>query len=212
MVRGPGNPSFLTPLQESELRRKQAQAQIRDAEKRKVVFDADPSPDAEITSEAIDPEAPLGVMDDEGNIVATPTDALRGQGQRAISRERVIDVGYVEKCVVDVRELVCTLLQPQPIIVTLFQALSSDGIGIEKTQPLPLTQPMGEEGTEEDSGPVLMTQASALAGISHGVETQVLKNMFDSLPPSSQTMESEMLGPSAFHIRTRSDLTRFRRP
>jgi len=53
-------------------------------------------------------------MDDEGNIVTTPMDAstaVRGQGQR------VIDVGYVEKCAADVRELVCTLLQSQPIIV-----------------------------------------------------------------------------------------------
>lgn len=167
-----------------------------------------------ITSEAIDPEAPLGVMDDEGNIVVTPTDAntaVGGQGQRAISRERIIDAGHVEKCVTDVRELVCTLFQLQSIIVTLFQALSSDGVGIEKTQPLPPTQQMGEEEIEEGSGPVPMTQASALAGISHGVETQILKTMFDSLPPSSQIMELEMLGPSVFRTRIRGDLTRFRR-
>jgi hypothetical protein len=112
MVRGPGVPSFLTPLQESELRRKQTEAQIRDAEDRKVVFGADPSPDTEITSEVVDPDAPLGIMDDEGNIVANPTDASTAVGksdQRAISKERIIDAGHVEKCVTDVRELVCAL-------------------------------------------------------------------------------------------------------
>lgn len=113
-VRGPGIPSFLTPLQETELRRKQAEAQIRDAEKRNVVFDVDPSPDAEITSEVIDPEVPLGFMDGEGNIVTSPIDAstaVSKLGQRAISKERIIDAGHVQKCVTDVRELVCTLFQ-----------------------------------------------------------------------------------------------------
>ena len=87
---------------------------MRDSEKRKVIFDADPSPDAEITSEAIDPEVPLGVMDDEGNIVIKPTGVNTGIGefdQRAISKERIIDAGHVEKCVTDVRELVCTLFE-----------------------------------------------------------------------------------------------------
>lgn len=75
-----------------------------------MVFDADPSSDAEITSEVVDPEVPLGVMDDEGNIVANPTDVSTAVGisdQRAISKERIIDAGHVEKCVTDVRELVC---------------------------------------------------------------------------------------------------------
>ena len=213
-VHRPGVPSFLTSLQESELRRKQAEIQIRDADKRKVVFDVDPSLDAETTSEVIDPEVPLGVMDDEGNIVANPTDASTVVGksdQRAISKERIIDAGHVEKCVTDVRELVCTPFQSQPIVVTIFQALSSHGVGIEKTQPLPPTQPMDDEGVE-GSGPVLMTQASALAGVSHGVETRILKNMFDSLPPSSQIIGSEMLGSSVFRVRAESDLTRFPRP
>jgi len=168
-----------------------------------VVFDADPSSDAEITNEVVDLEVPLGVMDDEGNIVANPTDASMAVGksdQGAISKERIIDAGHVEKCVTDVRELVCTLLQSQPIAVTFFQALSSHGVGIEKTQPLPPTQPMNDGGIEE-SDPVLMTQASALAGVSRGVETQILRNMFDSLPPSSQIIESEMLGSSVFRIR-----------
>ena len=65
---------------------------------------------------------------------------------------------------------------------------------------------MSDGGFEEDSGEVSMTQGSALAGISHGVETQVLKNMFDSLPPSSQVVGSEMLGSSAFTVRVGSDL------
>jgi len=162
-----------------------------------VVFDADPSPDAEITSEVIDLEVPLGVMDDQGNIVANPTNASTVIGrsdQRATSEERVIYAGHVEKCVTDVRELVCTLFRSQPIVVTFFQALSSHEVGIERTQPLPLTQPMDDEGAGEGSGTVLMSQASTLAGVSHGVETQILKNMFDSLPPSSQIIESEMLG------------------
>lgn len=113
-VRGPGTPSLLTPLQESELRKKQADAQIRDAEDRKVVFDADPSPDAEITSEVIDPDVPLGVMDDEGNIVTDPADvraAVGNSDQRAISMERIIHAGHAEKCVTDVRELVGALFQ-----------------------------------------------------------------------------------------------------
>lgn len=196
-VRGPGVPSSLTSLQESELRRKQAEAQITDAEQRKVVFDADPSPDAEITSEVIDLEVPLGVMDDEGNIVANPTDASTVVGrsdQGATPKERIVDAGHVGKFVTDVRELVRTLFQSQPIVVMFFQALSSHEVAIEKTQPLPPTQPMGGEGAEEGPGTVLMTQASALAGVSHGVETQILKNIFDSLPPSSQIVESEMLG------------------
>ena len=113
-VRGPGIPSFLTPLQESELRRKQAEAQIRDAEKRKVIFEADPSLAAEITREVIDPEVPLGVMDNEGNIVTKPMDvtpAVVTSGGRVVSEERIIDAGHVEKCVTDVRELVGNLLQ-----------------------------------------------------------------------------------------------------
>ena len=180
-----------------------------------MVFDADPSPDAEITSEVIDPEVPLGIMDDEGNIVANPTDTSTAVGesdQRAISKEKIIDAGHVEKCVTDVRELVCILLQSQPIVVTFFQALSSHGVGVEKTQPLPPTQPMNDEGIEEESDQIIMTQASSLAGVSHGVETQILKNMFGSLPPSSQIIGSEMLGSSVFPIEIESDLIRFHRP
>ena len=86
-----------------------------------MVFDADPSPDAEITSEAIDPEVPLGVMDDEGNIVADLTDvsmAVDTSGQRATPKERMIDAGHVEKCVTDVRELVGNLFQAQaPVVI-----------------------------------------------------------------------------------------------
>lgn len=104
-VGAPGAPSLLTPLQESEFRRKQAEAQIRDAETRNIVFDADPSPDAEITSEMVDPDVPLGIMDEDGNIVANPAD-VRISDQSAFSQERIIDVGYTEKCVKDVRELV----------------------------------------------------------------------------------------------------------
>ena len=77
-----------------------------------MVFDADPSPDADITSEAIDPEVPLGVMDDEGNIITNPTNAsmaLGASGQRTNPKERIIDAGHVEKCVTDVRELVSKL-------------------------------------------------------------------------------------------------------
>jgi len=80
-----------------------------DAEERKVVFDADPSPDAEITSEVIDPDVPLGVMDDEGNIIAHSTGvgmAVGASGQTVTPKERIIDAGQVEKCVTDVRELV----------------------------------------------------------------------------------------------------------
>ncbi|KAF9645068.1 DNA-binding protein [Thelephora ganbajun] len=211
-VRGPGIPSFLTPLQESELRRKQAEAQIRDAEKRKIVFDADPSPDTEITSEVIDPEVPLGVMDDEGNVVTNPTDVSTAVGkfaQRAISKERIIDAGHAEKYVTDVRELVGNFSRSRVAVVTSAQARSSYELGIGKTQTLPPTQPMSEEGIEGELGPVPTTQAATLAGISHGVETQVLKNMFDSLPPSSQINESEMLGSSVFHIRMKNDLKGF---
>lgn len=74
-----------------------------------MVFDADPSSDAEITSEAIDPDAPLGIMDDNGNIVAYPAGASTADGipgQKVLSKERIIDVGHAEKCVTDVRELV----------------------------------------------------------------------------------------------------------
>ncbi|KAF9789652.1 HORMA-domain-containing protein [Thelephora terrestris] len=180
MARAPGIPSFPTPLQEAEFRRKQAEAQLRDAEQRKVVFDADPSPVAEITSEVVDPGVPLGVMDDDGNIVASPTDlttVVAVAGQKAPSKEKIVDVGHAEKCVTDVRELVRSLHE----------------VGVERTQVLPSTQPMSGEGAEEGSGSILLTQASALAGMSQGVETQVLKNMFDSLPPSSQIVESEML-------------------
>lgn len=53
---------------------------------------------------------------------------------------------------------------------------------------------MNEGGIEEDSGAAPVTQISTLAGISHGIETQILKKMFDSLPPSSQVDESEILG------------------
>jgi len=214
-VHGPGIPSFLTPLQESELRRKQTEAQIRDAENRKVFFDADPSPDAEITSEVIDPEGPLGIMDNEGNIVTNPTGSsttVGRSGQRPIPKERVIDAGHAEKHITDVRELVGALLQSRFIVVTLPQAFSSHEAGIEKTQALPPTQPMSIEGIEEGLDPVLMTQAPTLAGISHGVETQILKKMFDSLPPSSQPIESEMLGSSVSRIRIEYDLIRFHRP
>jgi hypothetical protein len=197
MAGGPGIPSFLTPLQESEFRRKQTQAQIEDAEKRKVRFDADPSLDAEITSVVIDPEAPLGVMGGEGNIVSNPTDegAIVGASdRRTTSKERIIDAGQVEKCATDVRELVGNVFLSQAIIVTFVQAGSSHRLGMEKTQVLPLTQPMSDEGIENDLHPVPTTQASTLAGISHGVETQILSNMFNSLPPSSQINESEILG------------------
>lgn len=74
--------------------------------------------------------------------------------------------------------------------------------GIEKTQVLPLTQPISGEEIEGRSSLALPTQASALSGISGGVETQILKNMFDSLPPSSQIPESEMLGLSNPYLRT----------
>lgn len=114
MTRGPGVPSFLTPLQESELRKKQAETQIRDADQRKVVFSADPSPDAEITSGAIDSEMPLGLMNEVGDIVANPTDVTRAveiSGQKVFS-ERIIDAGHVEKCVTDVRELVGSFFMP----------------------------------------------------------------------------------------------------
>jgi hypothetical protein len=77
-------------------------------------------------------------------------------------------------------------------VMTFVQVRPSHEAGIEKTQVLPPTQPMDDEGTEE--APILATQASALAGVSHGVETQVLRNMFDGLPPSSQIVDSEMLG------------------
>ena len=174
-----------------------------------MVFDADPSPDAEITSEVIDPEVPLGIMDDEGNIVTSPTDssmAVGKSGQRPISKERIIDAGHAEKHITDVRELVGTSFRSRLIVVTFFQALSSHEIGIEKTQALSQTQPMGVEEIE-GLDPVLMTQDDpTLAGISHGVETQILKNMFDSLPPSSQPIGSEMLGSSFSRIRIERDL------
>jgi hypothetical protein len=116
-ARGPVIPSLLTPLQESEFRRKQAEAQIRDAETRTVVFDADPSPDAEITSEAIDPEVPLGIMDEDGNIVANPTD-VEISNQKAFTQERIIDAGLFEKCATDVRELVSSFFRSQVIVAT----------------------------------------------------------------------------------------------
>ena len=191
MAGGPGIPSFLTPFQESEFRRKQTEAQIEDAEKRKVRFDADPSLDAEITSMVIDPEAPLGVMGgdptDEGAIVGA-------SDRRTTSEERIIDAGQVEKCATDVRELVGNVFLSRATIVTIVQAGSSHRLGMEKTQVLPPTQPMSDEGIEDDLHPVPTTQASTLAGISHGVETQILSNMFNSLPPSSQINESEILG------------------
>lgn len=71
---------------------------------------------------------------------------------------------------------------------------------------------MGDERVGEGVGPVLQTQASALAGISHGVETQVLKNVFDSLPPSSEIVESEMLGMSVSKFQARCGLNSFHRP
>ena len=70
---------------------------------------------------------------------------------------------------------------------------------------------MSDEGIE-GSDPVLQTQASALAGISHGVETYIFKNMFDSLPPSSQIIDSEMLGSSDTYIRIKIELIRLHRP
>lgn len=97
-------------------------------------------------------------------------------------------------------------------VVTIVQAGPSHEVGMEETQVLPLTQQMDDEGIEEAFDPVLTTQTSTLAGISHGVETQILKNMFDSLPPSSQVNDSEMLGSVALYIRTESDLIRFHRP
>jgi len=78
------------------------------------VFDADPSSAAGITSEAIDPEIPLSIMGDDGNIVPNPADSTTAtgvSGQKAASNERVIDAGHVEKCVTDFRELVCPFLQ-----------------------------------------------------------------------------------------------------
>jgi len=66
---------------------------------------------------------------------------------------------------------------------------------VEQTQVIPPTQPMSDVGTREDLDPVpLITQGSTFAGISHGVETQILRNAFGSLPPSSQINDSEMLG------------------
>ena len=83
---------------------------------------------------------------------------------------------------------------------------------MEKTQVLPSTQPMSDEGSREGLDQVpLMTQSSTLAGISHGVETQILRNAFGSLPPSSQINDSEMLG-SVIRMRTEIDLIRFHRP
>ena len=87
------------------------------------------------------------------------------------------------------------------------QARSPHEPGVETTQVLPPTQPMSEVGTEGSQ--VYITQPSALAGISHGVETQVLRNMFNSLPPSSQIIESEMLGPSPSRVSTQNVLILF---
>ena len=79
--------------------------------------------------------------------------------------------------------------------MTIVQAGPSHEVGIEKTQVLPPTQPMSDDGNGDGLDPLpLMTQSSTLAGISHGVETQILKNAFGSLPPSSQINDSEMLG------------------
>ena len=83
---------------------------------------------------------------------------------------------------------------------------------MEKTQTLALTQPMSGEGIEDSLDPVPMIRASTLAGISHGVETQILKNMFNSLPPSSQVNDSEMLGSTVLYIRIEIGLIRFYRP
>ena len=94
--------------------------------------------------------------------------------------------------------------------MTFIQAGSSHEAVMEKTQVLPPTQPMGDEGTREGLDPVSMTQSSTLAGISHGVGTQILRNAFGSLPPSSQINESEMLG-SVICMGTDIDLTRFHR-
>lgn len=137
---GPGIPTFLTPLQESEFRRKQAETQIRDAEERNVVFDADPSPDAEITSEMIDPEVPLGILDDEGNIVVDPTDvttAIGTPGQRERPKERIIDAGHVEKCVTDVRELVGNFFQSKVMVVTFSRLVRPMGLTWKRRRPCP---------------------------------------------------------------------------
>jgi len=65
-------------------------------------------------------------------------------------------------------------------VVTFVQARSPQEAGVETTQVLPPTQEMSDDRIGESLGLVLQTQASALAGISHGVETQILENMFDS--------------------------------
>ena len=85
---------------------------MRDAAKRRVVFDADPSPDAEIMNEAIDPGSPLGIMDQVENIVGNPTDVTRAvgiPGQKTIPEGRIVDAGQVEECAMDIRELVGSL-------------------------------------------------------------------------------------------------------
>lgn len=97
-------------------------------------------------------------------------------------------------------------------VVTFVQACSSYEIDMEKTQTLPSTQPMNDEGTEEGLEPVPVTQTSTLAGISHGVKTQILRNMVDSLPPSSQMNESEMLGLSILYTLAGNDLIQPHRP
>ena len=94
---------------------------MRDADERKVVFDADPSPDVEITSQAIDPEVPLGIMDEGGNIAPNPTEVARTigiSGQKATPEERIIDAGHAEKRITDVRELVGFLFLSQVVFTT----------------------------------------------------------------------------------------------
>lgn len=77
------------------------------------MFEADPSPHSEITSNATDLETPLGIMDDDGNILTNPTHmarAVRLSTQGAFLAERIINAGRIENCVTDVRELVGALL------------------------------------------------------------------------------------------------------
>lgn len=72
------------------------------------MFDADPSPHMKIAGENIDPEVPLGILDEEGNIVTNLTNSSRTahmSDQNSLS-EKIVDAGRVEKCVADVRELV----------------------------------------------------------------------------------------------------------
>ena len=119
-------PSSLTHLQEFELRREKVQAQFRDAEDRRVVFDADPSPDAEIPSEVIDHEVLLGVMD--------PTDVCELVG--AFFQPQVIIVTFVQAS--SSREVDMKMMQALP----LTQPTGDEGTR-EGLDPVTTTQILG---------------------------------------------------------------------